>query len=148
MKTLNNKSIALIASVIVLSAGFSSCTDEPEMVTTTVHADTAGVGSPADKPCGEKDALNTVNGTTHSEPSDSITVSWSGDMGVAYVTVNGANVPTSGSIQLAVGSDFTISAEARGGFVFTSPYYGNFTVTADVEGGVINIPITTRVCNF
>lgn len=134
MKTLNHKAAALIASILVLSASVSSCADEPEMPTTAMQADKAGIDSHHSQASGEKDAP--------------CTVWWTLDEGVEYVTVNGKLYNYQDSIVVKVGESVSWEAAIKAGYQFTSPDHNTFMVEAGAEGGIICIPITTQKWNI
>ncbi len=130
MKALNLKSLALVASILVLSAGFTSCSDEPEMVTTNLRAENPGEN-------------------TSSVENDSLcTVWWSVDEGVQSVTVNGKLYEGAGSIKAKVGQSISWEATIKPNYQFTSPGHDTFKVETGAEGGVIYIPISTQRGNL
>ena len=134
MKTLNLKSIALFASVLVLSAGFASCADEPEMPASPELAAIETVGDGPDTTDGQNDAP--------------CTIWWTVDEGVEAVTVNGKVFTGQGCIMVKVGESVSWEAAAKPMYQFTSPEHDTFTVEAGAEGGVICIPITTQKGNL
>ena len=130
MKTLNLKSIALFASILVLSAGFTSCQDEPDMPRNNVPVDM--------RPSYDKTAPD------HGAEATSCTFYWSIDPGVQSVIVNDKIYEESGSISVKVGDIVTYDAIPKANRQINENRWGAVQIQEKHAGGVVGISITTH----
>lgn len=115
MKSIFTHSALILATVIALAIGFSSCSDEPEMPVTT-------------------DLTVCPEGAT-------TTLTWEGDEGVEYVYVNDRQYGSYGSCLVEVGSGVIMVAQRKDGAgPFSTPSYVEFYVT---DAKPINVTFTT-----